>query len=233
MAIPQTFTTPAPQTNDVKSGLLAQATSATRPSLTSDETMYGQMQNIVAEDSPWLQMAKTSAKQAMNDRGLLNSSMAVGAAQQAAYQAAMPIAQFDANAKKSVGDMQFQANQQTNLQNATQGNAMEQFNAEAANKATLANMDTATKLALADVEANYKTLMQADAEAGKLYTTVLNNITDINSNSTMDATAKTAAIDAQKQLLKSGFTIIEAMNNLEGLSELLTFGSTSTSETQP
>lgn len=223
MATPQTFTTPAPQTNQVQTGLLTPATSATRAPLQPDETMYGNMLSITQSDNPWMQAAKTAAKQTMNERGLLNSSMAVGAGQQAAYQAAAPVAQFDANAQKSVGDMQFNANQQTNQANAQAANSMSQFNAEVGNKATLANMDVATKTAMADIEANYKTLMQADVQATEMFKTFSNNVTDINNSSTMDAAAKTAAIAAQKQILQAGFRTVEAMNNLQGLDELLTF----------
>lgn len=223
MATPQTFTTPAPQTNQVATGLLTSATSAKRDPLTPDETMYGNVMKITQADDPFMQAAATAAKQQMNTKGLLNSSLAIGAGQQAAYQAAMPIAQFDANAKKSVGDMQFNADQQTNLNNATAANSMSTFNAETTNKATMANMDTATKTTLADIEANYKTLMQADDQAVKMYQAAVNNITDINNSSTMDAAAKTAAIAAQKQMLQAGFRTVEAMNNLQGLDELLTF----------
>lgn len=58
----------------------------------------GRVNRISASDSPLMQLAGTRAKQAANSKGLLNTSMAVGAAQNAVLDAATPIAQADAGA---------------------------------------------------------------------------------------------------------------------------------------
>lgn len=60
------------------------------------ETAAGQLDSILAQDSPLMQRARTIAEQRMQGRGLINSSMAVGAAQAAMIDAATPIAQTDA-----------------------------------------------------------------------------------------------------------------------------------------
>jgi len=51
--------------------------------------------NLTAQNSPLMQQARTQAKQASNQKGLLNSSMAVQAGEMAAYNAALPIASQD------------------------------------------------------------------------------------------------------------------------------------------
>lgn len=55
-----------------------------------------QLAKLLSKDSPYLQAARLRATQQMNARGLTNSSMAVGAAELAATEAALPIAQGDA-----------------------------------------------------------------------------------------------------------------------------------------
>ena len=55
-----------------------------------------QLEGILRKDSPLMQQARTFADQEMQRRGLLHSSMAVGAAQDAMIRQALPIAQSDA-----------------------------------------------------------------------------------------------------------------------------------------
>ena len=69
---------------------------ATRSIVSPDETVSGQMDKILASNSPLLQRAKTRAAQAANSRGLLNSSMGVQAGEEAVLTTAMPMAQQDA-----------------------------------------------------------------------------------------------------------------------------------------
>jgi hypothetical protein len=60
------------------------------------ETTAGQLQGIMAEDSPLMQQARAQAKQGMAARGLINSSMAQGAGVAAMLERATPIAAADA-----------------------------------------------------------------------------------------------------------------------------------------
>jgi len=95
--------------------------------VSSDETVAGQMNNILSSNSPLLQRAKTRAAQAANSRGLLNSSMGVQAGEEAVLTTAMPMAQ--------------QAAAAYNQQGLVNQNAQNQF-ATAANKySTDAAMD--------------------------------------------------------------------------------------------
>lgn len=60
------------------------------------ETVKSQLASILAQDSPLMQRARTIAAQNMNQRGLVNSSMAQGAGVAAMIDRATPIAQQDA-----------------------------------------------------------------------------------------------------------------------------------------
>jgi hypothetical protein len=62
----------------------------------AQETTAGQLQTILAQDSPLMQQARAQAKQGMAQRGLVNSSMAQGAGVAAMLDRATPIAASDA-----------------------------------------------------------------------------------------------------------------------------------------
>jgi hypothetical protein len=60
------------------------------------ETTSGQLNTLMQEDNPLMQMARAQAKQGMAQRGLVNSSMAQGAGVAAMLEKATPIAQSNA-----------------------------------------------------------------------------------------------------------------------------------------
>lgn len=68
-----------------------------RYNMTPDQTVEHRLEGILSKDSPLMQRAATSGMQYGNSRGLLNSSMAAGAAQGAMIDRATPIAQQDAS----------------------------------------------------------------------------------------------------------------------------------------
>ncbi len=142
------------------------------------QTVQGQIKTIIDSNSPLMQQAETTAKQSANRIGLINSSMAVGAGQDAVIRAALPIAQQDAST--NAGSAQFNAgaaNQasQTNANLTTsvnQNNAQasnqaaqakfsaeeqaKQINAETANKAIFANLDAVTRSNITSLDAANK-----------------------------------------------------------------------------
>ncbi|MCP3683291.1 MAG: hypothetical protein GY861_11435, partial [bacterium] len=59
-------------------------------------TVAGQMESLMDKNSPYLQQAAKAGERTAQARGLLSSSMAAGAAQGAAMDRALPIAQQDA-----------------------------------------------------------------------------------------------------------------------------------------
>lgn len=64
--------------------------------VTREQTSRGQLDDMLASDSPLMQRAAMQGQQMANQRGLLNSSMAAGAAQGAMIDRAQPFAQQDA-----------------------------------------------------------------------------------------------------------------------------------------
>lgn len=192
------------------------------------QTVQGQVSNIIVNDSPMMQLAATRASQASNAKGLLNSSMAVGDAQKAVIDTATPIANADANIYNTTESHNMDAiNASTAQRDQTQNN-MAQFNAGQALDAAKVNLDSTTKVQLADIEANYKTLMQANASLGTVYQDMIKNISAITQSTTMDATAKQTATDQQVNSFKQYANMTASLNNLN-ISSLLDFGGTAAS----
>jgi hypothetical protein len=86
------------------------------------ETAQGQLSSILAKDNPLMQRARTQATQSMAQRGLVNSSMAQGAAVAAMIDRATPIAQQDAGTFNQVASENQNALNQSGQFNAAEIN---------------------------------------------------------------------------------------------------------------
>ena len=86
---------------------------AAQATLPQAKTVAGLLDTILAKDSPLMQRAATQGKQFANNRGLLNSSMAGGAAQGAMIDRATPIASQDSQSALSLS--QFNAGQTNDM----------------------------------------------------------------------------------------------------------------------
>lgn len=190
----------------------------------NEQTTAGQLENIIKADSPLMQQARTNALQGMNGRGLLNSSMATGAAQAAVMDKATPIANADATQASNTA--QYNATQQNDAIK-TRDTAMTQasgLNATEYNKLLAQGLDNTNKLQLANIEATYKNQMQSSQSAQQLYSQITKNMSDILMTDTMDASSKQTAIRNQIALLNDGMQRIELTSGLD-LGSTLDFSS--------
>lgn len=104
------------------------------------ETVQGQLTGIIDAGSPLMERARARALEQANSRGLLNSSMAVGAGESALYDHALQIATPDAATYTQASrDNQGVKNQVAQF-NAGSFNQNQQFNAGAFNDAERTNL---------------------------------------------------------------------------------------------
>jgi hypothetical protein len=99
-------------------------TAQTREVNAPTETVAGQVDSILAKDSPLMQRARTLATQQMNQRGLVNSSMSQGAGVAAMIDRATPIAQQDAKTFSDRSVVNMDATNQQNQFNVGQQNTL-------------------------------------------------------------------------------------------------------------
>jgi hypothetical protein len=89
------------------------------------------------------------------------------------------------------------------------------FNASQSNDLIKLGMDSQTKIAMSNIEANYKTLMQTSSSAASVYSNAMNNLTSILTNKDMSPTAKHDAIANLVGALNGSLGVIGGIANLD------------------
>jgi ethanolamine utilization protein EutP (predicted NTPase) len=231
------------------------ATAATyNPSLATlnpNDTVENRVARIAGGDSPVVQQAETAAAQAANARGLLNSSIAVGAGRDAAIKSALPIASQDASASLSVNQQNQAAQNAASQFNTGSQNAIaqQQLSGEQAMQQEAARTESAKQLqaitsqqtaqletslqqlrgnqsvTLANIEANYKQLLQSSQSSSQLFSQISASISDILKEPNIPVEQKQQLVDKQLELLKNGLAVIGGISNLD-LSNILQFPAT-------
>jgi len=158
------------------------------------DTVQGQIDALIAKNSPLMQRAEARSNDQMNSRGLMNSSMAVGAGQAALYDVALPIATTDANAYNA-----------TRFNNQTATNTASQFGAAAQNQASIANAQLSTDVSRFNADTAAKmaiTQLQNSTDVAKFNASQSNDLIKLG----MDAQTRTGLANIEagyKQLLQS------------------------------
>lgn len=188
----------------------------TAQTVSEKSTVQNQLANITANGSALNTQAEVAANKAMAGRGLLNTSIAVGAARDAVIKNALPIAQQDAGTYAN-----------TDSANAQFSNTADQFNAGQKNQITGQLISADTSLAVADKNIKSQQLISDKDNATKLQMQQLDTETKKALAGLDEQTkVKLQNLDASdKQLLQ---TNISAANAYAQLAQALANISTST-----
>jgi len=190
------------------------------------ETVAGQLHSLLSSGNPYVERAKSGARETANQRGLLNTSMAAGAGEAAAIDAALPIASADANVYGTASRENQGYTNTAGQFNAGAKNTAGLQSAQAANTSLLATQQAGSDVALqtlkgqqatdlANIEAQSKNLMQANASAGLMSQQTAKNITDILNDPNTSVEQKQSAVDHQKALLKTQLAIAGAIAGID------------------
>ena len=163
-------------------------TSSWQPS--TESSVQNQLTGILASGNPLLEQARTQAAQGMNAKGLLNSSMALGAGESAMIANALPIAQQDAQTNANAGQLNTTQTNAMNQFNTGANNAASQFTQGASNTANLANEQASNQASSQNAQAvNTASLANAQSQnqagafsAGAANTASLNYASQLNAN---------------------------------------------------
>jgi hypothetical protein len=198
------------------SGYDAATALGTNWNVNNDQTVQGQLTGILAANSPLLQQARAASLAQMNQRGLTNSSMAVGAGQEAVIKQALPIASQDATTYANSGQFNANAANQLAQFNAGQSNQALGFTANANNQAGSENLAsenqarsftaTAANQAAAQNQNAANTGMQFNAGAANQASQANANAANQASQFTAGATNQAAATNAAAQNAAAQFT---------------------------
>jgi hypothetical protein len=186
-----------------------------------NQTVAGQVTNVVKKDSPLMQQAQTEGMQQAQERGLLNSSVGISAAQDSVYKAALPIAQADAaqysraagyNVDTYNKANEFNANNTFNRQERVANNAYDWQK----NKTNNAYDFTKTQYTAGKDRDNK--LLDHFGELSKTYNMA---VTSINQDPNMTQLAKNYAIKQLYDAHKAEITMLSAVGKVPNVSKLL------------
>ena len=156
---------------------VAQASQTMRSVDPATETVAGQVAGIINQNSPLMQQARAGAMSAANDRGLINSSLAVGAGQNAVLNAATPIATSDANVYGNAANINTNTANSLAASNAAALNAARQQEQALAQDTAKSQLSANTQLSLGQLDAMTKSSIASGSNATQLATATLNSET--------------------------------------------------------
>jgi hypothetical protein len=140
--------------NQVMSAVPTQLGNTTQWNVTPDQTVEGRIAGLMNPNNPVMVQAQTQANEMSNQRGLINSSMAVTGGQDAMYRAATPIAAADAATFAKAAGYNADEQNQFAMKNADASNQMAQANLGANTQMYGANLSAKTQLQTANISAD-------------------------------------------------------------------------------
>jgi len=132
-------------------------------------TVAGQLTSLLDTDSPYIQQARLQGERDAAGRGMLNSSMAAGASQAAAIQAAQPIAAQDAQTYAKAQAVEQAAtieNNKIQVEGIVSGGLSDQANAAAGADQRVQNIFTAE---IAGADAGAKAILTGYQQSNNLF----------------------------------------------------------------
>jgi hypothetical protein len=214
---------PNEQTTKPQNVTTAPATQ-TQWGVTQDQTVQGQIDKVLNQNSPLQQLAASNAMQQANKRGLINTSIAVGDAQNAVIQNALPIATQDAQTNAAAAQTNTTEANKIGLFNSELGSKDQQFNISEQNKQAAQILDIENQQKLAQLNNEASMAAKNNTSVAALYDTYQRAINGILTDPNLDTASKQAAIDMQSQLLQTGMAMYADVGSLN-LSDLLNFES--------
>lgn len=176
---PKTGTWQAPVPNKLQ----ARQAPAPLRHVNPEETVHYQLQGILNQDSDYMRHARLRGMQYANDRGLLSSSIGAGAAQQAALEAALPIAQQDAETFSQAALANQKARLDTGLANLDANTQTGLANLDAETRVILGNLDANTQREIEIIGGQYRVLLATNEYAKDLVSRVTQNIAAVQESS--------------------------------------------------
>lgn len=180
-----------------------------------NQTVQSQIKAIIDDNSPLMQQAETRALQGANKRGLMNSSIAVGAGQSALYDAAAPIAAADAATFARAGEFSAGAEQQVGLANQSSKNTADQFTAASTNQVNSQNSQLATNVALNNASLNADLAKFNASQSNELLKLGMDaqtktELANIEASYKMLMQSSASASDLYKQMVQNAATIMQS-----------------------
>jgi hypothetical protein len=203
----------------------AQLGTPTQWNITPDQTVQGQMKNLIDPNSPYYQQWATAGAQDAAARGFTgNSSIRETGIMDSVMRGATPIATADASTyAKAAGynaDMPNQfamknADMQTQMAQANLSANTQKFVAglSAQTQRDVANMNNQSQATISQAHDANSALIASNSNAKEAYNNYVAAVAQIDQNDKMDATAKQSAIITQTQIFNNAIAGLKAANS--------------------
>ncbi len=175
-------------------------------------TIAGQIGKYLDPNSEVNQMLKTKALEAANSTGTLNSSMTDTAISNGIIANAQAMGQADQSAYATGAGQNANMSTQVNLANSQAANQAALEQAQIQSQQLMAQMGNENQVALTNLQDQNKTLLQSSSVALNTYQSLLQQISAIQQNASLDATTRAAMIQS---------LINETNNAMQGQSGIL------------
>ncbi len=188
--------TPAPKSTAAFTPTPKSTAAATPKAPSSfDDTVQGQLNSILAKDGELMQRARSLAMQQMNERGLINSSLAAGAGTTAMIDAASNIASRDAQMKFDAKQAELERAQQTSIANLQLKAQKDLQTMQQGFAATQAQLDREQQTKMVELQNSLANSNVSTGFATNVATGTLNQINAISADGNLTPESKKAAID--------------------------------------
>lgn len=138
---------------DSLSGVAIGDTGVTTREVTADELVSNQLNTLLSGDSKFIMNARRRAAELSNRRGQFTSSLFAGAAERAAIESALPIAQNDAQAFRDAATQNLVARNQNAIANIQRAAQLDTALLNSKTSINMANLDAATRVGMANLNA--------------------------------------------------------------------------------
>jgi hypothetical protein len=172
-------------------------------SVVAPNAMDTAVANATDPNSPLVQRARAMANEQSNSAGLLNSSMAVGSAENAVLNQAIPIAAQDVAAQEQNASL----GTQVSTSNTAAENAAKLSTLSQENQVQLSTLSQENQVQLSGVNSKYQNELNTNAAASSLYSNIVGQIGTIQNNKDMDAATKQTAINQLMTQLQNGLSM--------------------------
>lgn len=187
-----------------------------------DDSVVTSLNKLTSQDSPLMRQAQTSGLQMANRRGLLNSSMAVKAAEDAAYAAAVPVASQEAAQANTENMANLDASTRLQLQSLSDAGQMDRLNASIGATNTQQqneiNYQTAMKQLDRGLQEKLAKMNLDESQRGSAAQSVLasqelynNRINNIMANTNLSAEDRTAQLASAKSFFDIQMDLVQQM----------------------
>lgn len=168
-----------------------------------NESVSDKVNDLIAEDSPLMQRAATTGRQSANRRGLLNSSMAVQAAQAAVLDAATPIASQEA-AQNAASNLSYQGFQQNSILQDKQLGSQQ----------WIANLDATVRQNIANLQLGANDREKAAAMITSMQQLYSNVFQALSTNENIPADTRDTYMEHIAAMLQQNIRTVEQLYNI-------------------